>query len=698
MNRILLSTFLISLNIFDCHGATITWDGDAADGLWSTAANWVGNLAPLPGDNVILDNSVVSGNYTVTLPSGVVSVSVSSLMITPLPGNNITLLLPATNTAATAFIAIGAGDAVVLNNGAIFINASGATGGTPVTVTNTNFFRINNGGRYIHRTPRGHTDYLVSRLSTAPGTEKGIFEFDVPAASFTISLTGRTYGTLKLSSTSGGGTVTYSGNGGAALNINGDLQINSGVTFSVGLSANMFIRGNYIQSASSTFNMQNLANNNIVKVYGDIIATGTITESNSGLPVLELSGATNQNILVSGAVTNNVTLRINNPAGATLVAPLTLPYKIDLQNGKIKTDETNILTLTDNATVTGGSSTSFVEGPMKKIGDDNFTFPIGKGNIYAPAGFNSIGLAATDAFEAEYFRLNPQTAFGVNYQLPLVHHISYVEYWRLDKVAGNTNVPAKITLTVTQYSFAKDISTLFVSRYDNADMQWKSNTLDSKIPGVDSPPYVTGIVTSDAVSPFGIFTLATNEPETINPLPIKLLSFNAFKKDKYTSEITWQLAGYHSERVKFEVERSINSKKFSSIKTANGDISGCVYRVTDSQLLPGTKHYRLKMINEDGKINYSHVITIYDDPTEVMISLYPNPVSDKSVIVVNTVVARNLKFVIYDASGKTNRQWQQTINAGTTLLPLETTGLPGGVYFLSLDQGDAKMLTRFVKQ
>ena len=42
-------------------------------------------------------------------------------------------------------------------------------------------FRINNGGRYIHNTSRQNLP-LVSQLSIVTGTERGIFEYDVPTS------------------------------------------------------------------------------------------------------------------------------------------------------------------------------------------------------------------------------------------------------------------------------------------------------------------------------------------------------------------------------------------------------------------------------------------------------------------------------------------------------------------------------------
>jgi len=53
--------------------ATVTWDGDAADGLWDTATNWDGNTLPAAGDDVFISNgdSVASTEfntrYSITL-------------------------------------------------------------------------------------------------------------------------------------------------------------------------------------------------------------------------------------------------------------------------------------------------------------------------------------------------------------------------------------------------------------------------------------------------------------------------------------------------------------------------------------------------------------------------------------------------------------------------------------------------------
>ncbi|MCW3120432.1 MAG: C-terminal target protein, partial [Chitinophagaceae bacterium] len=129
--------------------------------------------------------------------------------------------------------------------------------------------------------------------------------------------------------------------------------------------------------------MGNLTNAGILKSEG---ATGTVND-------LELNGSLNQDISIAGTLSGTqLKFIMNNLAGATLITPLILPgitsEALQLNNGKIKTTATRMLSMLDNSGYTGGTATSFIEGPMKKIGDDAFSFPVGKGGIYAPIKFS----------------------------------------------------------------------------------------------------------------------------------------------------------------------------------------------------------------------------------------------------------------------------------------------------------------------
>ena len=440
--------------------------------------------------------------------------------------------------------------------------------------------------------------------------------------------------------------------------------------------------------------MGNITNAGVLKSDG---APGTVND-------LELNGSINQDISNTGTFSGTqLNFIMSNVAGATLLTPLILPgttnTALQLNNGKIKTTSINLLAMLDNSNYTGGSPASFIEGPMKKIGDDGFSFPVGKGSIYAPVSFNSPGMAVTDAFQAEYFRLNPQTAYGVNYETPPIHHISYVEYWKLEKTAGSTAIPVNVTLTVTQYSFAKNISTLYVARYNPPDLQWKNSGIALRTSGPPSPPYITGSITSAPITQLGILTLAASEPEAINPLPVNLISFEVKKINSTNALLNWELANYSTVDTKFEVQRSANKNIFTTIGAINGSETIRAFNFYDNALYGESIYYRLKITDANGRITYSSIVAVIGDEKGFVInSLFPNPVHDNAIISINSAVAAKINFLLYDATGKIIRKWARAITAGTSNEMIQCNKLPAGIYMLSASTERIIQVARFVKQ
>ncbi|MEN3039724.1 MAG: hypothetical protein ABDI07_11375, partial [Candidatus Kryptonium sp.] len=66
------------------------WDRGAGTDNWSDAGNWDSDGVPGPDDDVVLDNTYVSGNYTINLPTG--TVEIGALEISPDSGVTITII------------------------------------------------------------------------------------------------------------------------------------------------------------------------------------------------------------------------------------------------------------------------------------------------------------------------------------------------------------------------------------------------------------------------------------------------------------------------------------------------------------------------------------------------------------------------------------------------------------------------------
>jgi hypothetical protein len=219
------------------------WDGGSGTGRWTDALNWSPDGVPGTEDDIILDNEWVAGNYAVDLPSALQSTQVKSIRISP-SSATITLTLPSSNTAVPGLKLGSTAECIIVDHGGVLVNGSGAGSGSPLQLAGK--MRLNNGGKYIHRTPRANAE-LIDKLVIEQGTEKGIFEFDVPGTSgYTVSLTGNIFGSLIFRASAAGGAKSYSGSGTSDLNIRGDLIIEQGALLTSTLTSDINVGGSLI--------------------------------------------------------------------------------------------------------------------------------------------------------------------------------------------------------------------------------------------------------------------------------------------------------------------------------------------------------------------------------------------------------------------------------------------------------------------
>ena len=216
------------------------WDGEGNDSLWSNPLNWHPDGIPIATDTVILNNEWITSSYPVYFPSGMATSHAFSLRIEPATGYQISVTLPHTNTGVPGLNLYAVDTALVINNGSVFYNASGATAGNAIQLNGK--LMIKNGGKYVHQTQRGNA-LLIANLVASPETQKGIFELNVPGNSaYTLSASGRTFGSLVLGGPNNA-RKTYTSSGINQLTIRGDLLINEQATFSSSLTHNIMISG-----------------------------------------------------------------------------------------------------------------------------------------------------------------------------------------------------------------------------------------------------------------------------------------------------------------------------------------------------------------------------------------------------------------------------------------------------------------------
>ena len=342
------------------------------------------------------------------------------------------------------------------------------------------------------------------------------------------------------------------------------------------------------------------------------------------------SGA--QTFDLSGASGNyNGDIGIDKPAGnVQLLSDLVMDaggQDLQFAHGDLLTTANEILIMGDNVACSGASDSSFVDGPMRKVGNDAFTFPIGgEGIYYAPIRISAPG-NVNDAFTAEYFHDDPQ---DIPYDVSAVgaglDHVSRCEYWDLERTAGSSNV--RVTLGWAARSCGVNLlSDLCVARWNGS--QW-----DSHGNGGTTGTMAAGtVITHSALTPtaYGPFTLGSTTSN--NPLPVELLSFDAWENDPVV-DLKWVTATEHNNAY-FVVERTVDGLTFEDVDTVQGagnSVAEISYTAVDPSPHRGISYYRLRQVDLDGTSKYSELVAV--DLTGVADGswvLYPNPSVDGPV-------------------------------------------------------------------
>ena len=147
----------------------------------------------------------------------------------------------------------------------------------------------------------------------------------------------------------------------------------------------------------------------------------------------------------------------------------------------------------------------------------------------------------------------------------------------------------------------------------------------------------------------------------------------------------------------FEVQRSINGRDFEVIDVVNckGGLSDLTQQY--EHVSNGGRNlyfYRIRVVNEDTETGYFHefmseTVTIRRkfEGVEVF-RLFPNPFTDQVNFTFTDVVKSNIKFELYDATGRLMFEKLDWVDAAFYSLPLSQ--VPAGIYYLSVAIGEEK--------
>lgn len=537
---------------------------------------------------------------------------------------------------------------------------TGSSGTRTISVANGATLRVGNG----HILPQYYATYTFNLTSTVVFYGGG-----------TRPILARTYGNLIIGdkdvNITDNTVVTATGN----LNIAGDFTIGTGTIF------------NGTDGTNLTHRIQGNWTNN-----GFYNASGATHFSFDGSALQTIGGSkktTFENLFINNAsgITLNQTVEIGADGGNG-----TLTF--DVNKGIINSSSANLLVFLDNSTVTGVSNLGFVNGPVRKIGNDPFVFPVGKtlaSGTTAATGYNPISISTpsnpavtTHAFTAEYFNAGARTASST-ITAPGLDQVSACQYWILNRTNSTSTVDVTLSWKdnskCTSSPYINDISTVVVAHSDGST--WDSYSRNGGTTG----DATAGTVKWNDVSTFSPFTIGTTNGN-LNPLPVTFTSFEG-RKASVGTQLSWKVAG-ETFTQGYEIERKTTGGQFTKIGFVAATGSGSNYSFTDAAPQSGMVYYRLRNVSQDGRSNYSNILSFQNGRGAILFQVVPTVVYNRTTVQ-HSSAGNSAVLTLSDMTGKQVKL--QKPQAGAIQTDVDMTGLRAGMYLLRFNDGNGSVQT-----
>ena len=504
-------------------------------------------------------------------------------------------------------------------------------------------------------------------------------------------------GDLKLESFTGGKKVNLVADGAASsIDVNGDVSMSAAgegdVSFALQNEAQLNLAGDFLRPSNyGSFDMDETSN---------LVLDGDGTQT---IPQNSMAGGGTDAFTIT-----NISFSNTSGVPMALAGPLVVEDEMELSEGIIKIADGGSLTVADNAVISGGSPTAFIDGPITKIGStngENFVFPLGDGDVYAPLEFSPL-LDQNDEYTIQYRDDPPPIEEKIKSP---TNNLNDRGYWTIDRKLGSSIPNVTLGWSDAEERGITDLTNAVVVFIDTtADSQtpeWTS--LGKSISTGSVGAGISGSITQSLDDPPPIedqglmtigFTGGIIEEVFSTPgdggfgargafLPVELTSFTATRYNNNMVSLEWETETEINSHY-FEIERSADGQHFETIGTMPAKVNSNTisrYAMTDVQPYRGQNYYRLKMIDLDGSYEFSDIAAVFiDNFGEIM--LYPNPVIDYIQVVGGEELDESTYVEIIDQLGR--RIFSGYLPIENRRLFLSTNQLnirEGGTYYLKLN-------------
>ncbi len=598
-----------------------------------------------------------------------------------------------------------------------------------VDLTSTGTFQIDDGGTYIHNNTSTASSTIFdgtenfssnSNVEIRNWSSTGsslTTQVTLPFGNLTINWSSNTgnwqwglsgsvnlcAGNLNLAST-GSGSVRLAADGGPNITLNGNLTISGGICdMSNGTGATSLYLGKNFEMSG-----------------------GTITETGSGSGSIIFNGSSAQSFSQSsGSISNIINITLDNLNGLTLNNNLNINGNAILRmiTGNIDLNSNTLTIGTGNTSSTIGSlswSSGFIvgSGTLKRwiinsanisIGDSSGLFPLGSGNnnrniwiggTTTSSGGGTISTQHTDASGTSSISFSENSQDFVNR-----HNMN----WTISTADGlHSSFNLSLRIQGSGISGINSVSDLNISSSTGAIGGSYSNPS-----GTVTDPQVNRTGLNETIISNTFYIAATST----SPLPVEINSFSATYYQN-SIQIAWKTStevnnfGFEVQRSAVSSQRSANAGADSCKLNADGWIKiGFVkgfgnsnspkdYTFVEEKLAgPGVYFYRLKQIDNDGKFEYSKVVSVnFNRSLEFQLEQnFPNPFNPVTSIRFTLPEGGSVLMKIYDALGREVKTiLNEFMPAGVHSINISAGNLCSGIYYYEITAGRHNAIRKMI--
>lgn len=162
-------------------------------------------------------------------------------------------------------------------------------------------------------------------------------------------------------------------------------------------------------------------------------------------------------------------------------------------------------------------------------------------------------------------------------------------------------------------------------------------------------------------------------------LPVVLVSFDAVKQSNGV-RLVWKTQQEYNTKA-FHIERSTDGVNFipvGSVAAAGNATTPRLYTYTDAAPVNTVAYYRVRIVNYDNLSGFTPVKAVRASVADTRMSLYPNPSSGMTNIIINNPESLAFTVNVFNRSGQLVSR--RNLSGGSNSIAMDLGNLPVGDY------------------